>query len=290
MISDNYGRMPLSLSHAGLASSDTTPFAPQRGFAFSRSLRLLLITLAISPAGLAQTSSTAKADAQTSAKTPAKSSNPIAAVLHGKPVVPTANQPLPAAIPEPATLPASIPLPEVAARSQELGQMLRDLSSQLPTPDQLNTMRTSLAELQPELQSKKKEVDALLSSTPNSLEVREQETYWRGMQGYTNAWQSQLLTWANNAQAAIQKLSEQEAAWAATLQENQGVADLDPVVALISDNLNDIRKLRAQAKDELQTIVTMQIQASACVDMAGDALDRLAQARKQLTGTSAQSR
>jgi potassium-dependent mechanosensitive channel len=246
---------------------------------------LLLVVLAISPAGFAQQSGTAKGDAKGPGKaTPAKPSNPLAAVLHGKPVAPTANQDLPAAIPEPAPSPASIPLPEVAARSQDLGQMLRDLSGQLPTPDQLNAMRTSLAELQPELQSKKKEVDAMLSSTPNSLEVREQETYWRGMQGYTDAWQSQLLTWANNAQAASQKLNEQEATWAATLRENQGVADLDPVIALISDNLNDIRKLRTLAKDELQTIVTMQIQASTCVDMAGDVLDRLAQARKQLTG------
>ena len=145
-------------------------------------------------------------------------------------------------------------------------------------------MRTSLAELQPEMQSKKKEVDALLSSTPNSMEVREQETYWRGMQTYTDAWQSQLLTWANNAQTAIQKLNEQEPIWAATLRENEGVKDLDPVIALISDNLNDIRKLRALAKDELQMIVTMQIQAGAGVDMAGDVLDHLAQARKQLTG------
>jgi hypothetical protein len=274
-----------SLSQAGIANSGTTPFAPRSSFLSSRSLRLLLVVLVILPAGFAQTNTTAKADVKASGKpAPAKPSNPLATVLQGKPVVPTANQPLPAAIPEPEPSPTSIPLPEVAARSQELGQMLRDLSSQLPTPEQLNTIRTSLAELQPELQSKKKEVDALLSSTPNSLEVREQETYWRGMQSYNDSWHRQLLTWANNAQAGTQKLNEQEAIWAATLRENQGAKELDPVVELISDNLNDIRKLRTLAKDELQTIVTMQIQASACVDMAGDALDRLAQARKQLTG------
>jgi len=273
-----------SASQAGLEISATTATAPRRSTLSKSQWFLLLAVLAISPASFAQASGTAKADARATGKaTPAKPTNPLAAVLHGKPVVPVANQELPAAIPE--TAPAvSIPLPEVAARSQELAQMLRDLSSQLPTADQLNAMRTSLLELQPELQSKKKEVDALLSSTPNSLEVREQETYWRGMQTYTDAWQNQLLTWANNAQAAMQKLDEQEPVWAATLKENQGVKDLDPVLALISDNLNDIRKLRGLARDELQAIVTMQIQAGAGVDMAGDVLDRLAQARKQLTG------
>ena len=246
---------------------------------------LLLVVLVCSSIGLAQQGSSPKAEPKTAAKAnPAKpATHSLASVLKGKPAVPVTNQELPAAIPEPVA-PLSIPLPEVAARSQELSQTLRDLSSKLPSREQLESMRTSLSDLAPELQSKQKEVDALLKSTPNSLEVREQETYWRGMQTYTAAWQDQLLGWANDAQAAMQKLGEQEPIWATTLRENQGVKDLDPVIALISDNLNDIRKLRAQAKDELQTIVTLQIQASAGVDMAGDVLDRLAQARKQLTG------
>ena len=260
--------------------------ARERGPAVSQLAKFLLLTIVLgSTIALAQQAGTAKTapkapDKATTAKHP---TNPLTSILNGKPAVPVANQELPAALPEP-TATASIPLPEVAARSQELGQMLRDFSGQLPSSDQLESMRKSLTELEPELQSKQKEVDALLSASPNSLEVREQETYWRGMQTYTSTWQNQLLAWANNAQGAIQKLDQQEPIWAATLQENEGVHDLDPVVALIASNLSDIRKLRAQAKDELQSIVTMQIQASADVEMAGDVLDRLAQARKQLTG------
>ena len=192
-----------------------------------------------------------------------------------------ATQELPATIPE---VPSSIPLPEVAARSQELNQTLRDLVGQLPTREQLDSMRASLTQLMPELEAKQKELDVLLVSTPNSLEVREQETYWRGMQTYTASWQGQLLTWANSAQAAIQKVDEEEPKWFATLQANQGVQDLDPVIALINGNLTDLRKLRTLAKDELQAIVAMQIEAGADVESANDVLDRLAGARKQLTG------
>ena len=286
LIGDNYASMIPFESLANCANSGK-PIPPHQGGAtFSRLLRSLLLIVLVGPSiGLAQQGTTGKAEPRASEKAaPVKpATHPLASVLKGKPIVPVPNQELPASIPE-QVVPLSIPLPEVAARSQELAQTLRDLSSQLPTREQLDSMRTSLAELQPELQSKQKEVDVLLSSTPNTLEVREQETYWRGMQTYTDAWQSQLLTWANNAQAAVQKLDEQEPIWAATLRENQGVRDLGPVIALISDNLAEIRKLRALAKDDLQIIVTMQIQASAGVDMAGDVLDRLAQARKQLTG------
>ena len=258
----------------------------QGGTVRSRSLRaLLFILLACSSVSLAQQGNATKTDAKAPGKTaPAKpASNPLASLLKGKPVVPVNNQDLPAAIPEPPA-PQSIPLPEVAARSQELSQKLRDLASQLPTREQLDAMHTSLSELVPELQSKQKEVDLLLTSTPNSLEVREQETYWRGMKTYTASWQQQLLTWAINSQAVIQKVDEQEPNWTATLQENQGVHDLDPVIALINSNLTEMRKLRALAKEELQTIVAMQIQAGVDVEMAGDVLDRLAVARKQLSG------
>src|SRR5450755_150497 len=274
-------------SPVSFANSEQTIPAYQGNSSFSHWQRLLLLIVLMGPSiGLAHQGPSGKAEPKASAAAkPAKpATHPLASVLKGKPVVPIATQELPAALPEPATVPLSLPLPEVAARSQELSQTLRDLSGKLPTREQLESMRTSLTDLAPELQSKQKEVDVLLKSTPNSLEVREQETYWRGMQTYTAAWQDQLLTWANDVQAAIQKFGEQEPIWDATLRENQGTKDLNPVIALISDNLNDIRKLRAQAKDELQSIVTMQIQASAGVDMAGDVLDRLAQARKQLTG------
>ena len=286
LIGDNYASMLRLESPASFANSEGTLPVYTGSSSFSHLLRMLLLIVAMGPSvGLAQQGSSGKVapKASITAKPANPATNPLASVLKGKPVVPIAPQELPAAIPEPA-VPSVIPLPEVAARSQELSQTLRDLSSKLPSREQLESIRTSLADLAPELQSKQKEVDALLKSTPNSLEVREQETYWRGMQTYTATWQDQLLTWANDAQAAIQKLDEQEPIWAATLRENQGSKDLDPVVALISDNLNDIRKLRAQAKDELQLIVTLQIQASAGVDMAGNVLDRLAQARKQLTG------
>ncbi len=256
------------------------------GLAFFRSLSALaLIVLVGSATGLAQSGGTEKPGSKASGKSaPAKAAtNPLAGIMPGKPAVPIANQELPAAIP-PQAAALSYPLPEVAARSQELGQTLRSLGGQLPSQEQLESMRTALAQLEPELQSKQREADVLLSATPNSLEVREQETYWRGMQTYTAAWQGQLLAWGNSVQAVIQTLQEQESRWDATLQENQGDADLDAVIKIIDSNLSDIRKLRALAKDELQTIVNMQIQTGADIDMAGAVLDRLSQARKQLTG------
>ena len=203
--------------------------------------------------------------------------------MKGKPVVPVTPQELPAALPEPAAT-ASIPLPDVAARSLELSQRLRDISNNLPSADQLQAMQTSLSDLGPELETKQKEVAALLAGTPNSLELGEQESYWRGMQSDVDASEQQLLTWANNAQSAIEKLDEQEPIWVATLEENRGNHDLEPVLDVINTNLAEIRKLRAQSKAALQLVVNMQIKAGTYDQSTADILNQLAQARLQLKG------
>ena len=228
--------------------------------------------------------SSAQAQAAPAKAAPAKpAAKSLASIMKGKPVVPVKNQELPAALPEPA-FPTSIPLPDVAARSLELSQLLRDISSNLPSTDQLQAMQTSLTELSPEMETKQKEVTALLAGTPNSLELGEQDSYWRGMQTDVDASEQQLLAWANNAQSAIEKLDEQEPIWVATLDENRGNHDLEPVLDVITTNLAEIRKLRAQAKIALQLVVNMQIKAGNYDQTTAEVLGQLAHARVQLKG------
>lgn len=215
-------------------------------------------------------------------KTPSKpSANPLAAILKEKPKVPVPTQELPAALPEQA---AAIPLPDVAARSLELSQMLRDAASKLPTRDQIDGIQSAINELEPDLQSKLQDVDAMLSGSPNSLEVREEENYWRGIEGSAVGWEQQLLTWANNAQSTLNMLDAQEPAWAATLEENKRNKELGPVLGVIEANLAQIRKLRVQAQEALQLSVNMQIKVGTFDQTTEDVISKLNQARTKLKG------
>ena len=87
---------------------------------------------------------------------------------------PAASSPAPAAA-APAT-PAShdIPLPDVAARSEDLKRMLREVSDGLPSPDQLSATKATLDARSDELQSREKGTDALLKTSPSALEIREE--------------------------------------------------------------------------------------------------------------------
>ncbi len=195
--------------------------------------------------------------------------------------MPVATQELPAALPE---APTAIPLPDVAAQSQLLSNTLRDVAAKLPTQEQIENIQTSIADLEPNLMTKEQEVSTLLSGTPNSLEVREEENFWRGMQTYTSGWQQQLLDWANNAQKAVNLLDTQEPAWAATFEENKDNKELGPVLSLIEGNLTEIRRLRKQAKDVLQLVVNLQIKVGSLDQTSDDIVSQLQRAKAKLKG------
>ena len=194
-----------------------------------------------------------------------------------------ASQPAPPpAPPAGAQPPAAIPLPEVASRAEELTRLLRGIRNQLPTRDQLDSMKAALTERETLLQPKKKEVDALLAGSPSGLELREQDTYWHVISTEGAATRKQLLDWANAAQSAVQQLQALQPQWTATLEENQTTPDLGPTLDVIRGAVNGIETTKAQAQDLLRLIVNLQVSAANQHQLALDAVDRLGNARAQL--------
>ncbi len=179
----------------------------------------------------------------------------------------------PAAPPTPASL--AIPLPDVAARSEDLKRMLREISDGLPSSDQLNTTKSTLDARNDELQSREEGTDALLSTSPTTLEIREEENYWRAVQKETAATRRDLLEWANTAQSAVQQLQAQQPQWNATLEENKSTPDLGPTLDVIRQSVTDLHKLAAQAQDQLRVLVNLQVRAGSQDQLALDVLYRL---------------
>ena len=191
--------------------------------------------------------------------------------------------------PAPATpsapgAPTAIPLPDVATRAEELSRLLREVSSQLPTRDELDAIKATLDERDDSLHAKHEEVQALLTGTPSALEVREQETYWGVFSNEGAAMRRQLLDWANVAQSAMQQLQDLQPRWTLTLEENQHTPDLGPTLDVIRDAVKSIQTTKAQAQDLLRVIVNLQVRAANQHQLALDTVTRLAQARKEVAG------
>ena len=179
-----------------------------------------------------------------------------------------------------AAAPGAIPLPDVASRAEELKRLLRNITDQLPTQDELDATKAQLDENDEQLQAKLKDVDALLAGTPNTLELREEENFWRGQQKQTADLRAQLLLWANAAQTAIQQLQAQQPIWNETLQQNQSTPDLGPTLDVLHKSVNNLQQVTKQAQDSLRVIVNQQIRAANEDQLAIDAIGRIEKARQ----------
>jgi len=193
---------------------------------------------------------------------------------------PAASSPAPA--PTAPAIPAShdIPLPDVAARSEDLKRMLRETSDGLPSPDQLTETKATLDTRSDQLQFREKGTDALLRASPTALEIREEENYWRAVQKETAATRRELLDWANAAQSAVQQLQAQQPQWNATLEENKSTPDLGPTLDVIQQSVTGLHKLTAQVQDQLRLLVNLQVRAGSQDQLALDVLYRLNKAQQ----------
>ncbi len=162
--------------------------------------------------------------------------------------------------------------------------MVRSISNQLPTPDELEAAKATLDQRDADLNARLKEADALVAGAPSTLELREQENYWRAQQAQTAGLRRQLLNWANAAQSASQQIQAQLPLWQATLQENENTPGLGPTLGVIDRALEDLRRLNAQAQEQLKTIVNLQVRAASQDQLALDTLDRLSKAHQNLEG------
>jgi len=191
----------------------------------------------------------------------------------------------PAPTPAPSTQPghpSAIPLPDVAARSEDLKRQLRSISNQLPAADQLQSAQDELDERDTELDSREKEVEALLAGMPSTLELREQDHYWRTEQKQTAELRGQLLDWANAAQSAMQEVGTQTPIWQVTLEQNEHTLGLQPTLQVIQQTLDALQRLGTQAQDQLKTIVNLQVRAASQDQVALDTMDRVSKVRERI--------
>jgi potassium-dependent mechanosensitive channel len=208
-------------------------------------------------------------------------SNPLSSLLSNKNGS-QASQATSPSSPPAAQPPTAIPLPDVATRAEDLMRLLRDVSAQLPTREQLDAVKATLKERNDSLQAKKKEVDALLAGSPSLLELREQETYWRAFSTQGAATRKQLQDWANAAQSGGQQLLALQPQWIATLEENKDTPGLGPTLDVIRDAVKGVQRTMSQAQDLLRVVVNLQVSAANQHQLALDVLDQLAKAHSRL--------
>jgi potassium-dependent mechanosensitive channel len=188
--------------------------------------------------------------------------------------------------PEASITPAdnSIPLPQIADRAEVLDRLLQDISRQLaPTSELLETDRANKAYAE-EIRQRLVDVNILLDSLPNSVELRDEDAYWRSL-SKQYAGQRKLLTdRAAKLQSQILLLDDQQASWEATWNQIHEVQGIDAVVERVRQELDQISSTRSQAQAQLNLVLTIQNQVSQQDQQISDVLVRLRDTQERLRG------
>jgi potassium efflux system protein len=188
--------------------------------------------------------------------------------------------------PEPLIKPAdnSIPLPQIADRAEVLDRLLQDISRQLaPTSELLETDRANKAQAE-EIRQRLVDVNILLDSLPNSVELRDEDAYWRSLSKQYAAQRKLLTDRAAKLQSQILLLDDQQASWEATWNQIREIQGIDAVVARARQELDQISATRSQAQEQLNLVLTIQNQVSQQDQQISDVLVRLRDTQERLRG------
>jgi potassium efflux system protein len=175
-----------------------------------------------------------------------------------------------------------IPLPQIADRAEVLDRLLQDISRQLaPTSELLQTDRANKAQAE-EIRQRLVDVNILLDSLPNSVELRDEDAYWRSLSKQYAAQRKLLTDRAANLQTQVLVLDEQQASWEATWNQIHEIHGIDAVVERVRQELDQISATRSQAQEQLNLVLTIQNQVSQQDQQISDVLVRLRNAQERL--------
>ncbi len=203
--------------------------------------------------------------------------------LPGQPP-PAVSAPAQAAAP-PAPTPAApqpIPLPQIADQAEELDLKLEEISRGLTVQADETKPNPTISGQSAEIPERAAQVDSLLESGPDIMQLREEVVYWRAL-SRLSADQRKLLTdRADQLQSQISLLDQEHAIWQATQDSIHDAVGIEVVAARVKHELDGIRDLRLRAQTQLNQILTQQNELSETGRRVSDTLAKLSDAEDRL--------
>jgi len=161
------------------------------------------------------------------------------------------------AIPTPTPIQA-VPLPQIAEQAEELERQIRKTSKNLMSvPDrQVEDLETEAQA--DEISQRVRQVEDLLAGIPNRMQLQQEERYWRALEEEYAGKRKLLTAHAAAIEEMMQWLDKEQARWEATAKQVHEAAGLEVVAGRVEQELEAIQKLRSEAQDRLNLILTLQ--------------------------------
>jgi potassium-dependent mechanosensitive channel len=151
-----------------------------------------------------------------------------------------------------------IPLPLIADRAEELDYLLREISSELtPMEDLLDAEKAAETQAE-EIRERALQSRDLLAGAPTPLELGDEQRYWRSRNQQYAAQRKQLTARAAKLEEQITLLDAQQPEWQATWDQIHSIPALEAVTKHVQTQLDKIQTVRAQVREQLNIVLTLQ--------------------------------
>ncbi|HMV83927.1 MAG TPA: mechanosensitive ion channel [Blastocatellia bacterium] len=174
-----------------------------------------------------------------------------------------------------------IPLLEIATRAEQIKRPLRELAARLSPNSELEPIVGQLNIEEAQLDAQAKQIEERIAATPTLYELRELERDWRMRSQEISRWLEVLTRQAAQAEADLRWINEEQARWAATLNQVSDSDALEAVFERIRTTLAELRRLQPQAEERLNRLLSLQDRVSQLQFLVAQELDHLAAARQR---------
>ena len=185
------------------------------------------------------------------------------------------------AVPADRSVDQTIPLPQIADRAEELDHLLREITSQLIPTSELLESETMAEEQALKIRRRALQTRDLLAGEHTSLDLEDEQRYWRSQSLEYAAERRQLTLRAGELEEQIQTLEAQQPEWVATWIQIHKSSGIGTIVERIKQQLDKIQKAKSQAQEQLNIVLRMQNQVSQQDQQISDILLRVRQARER---------
>ena len=135
-----------------------------------------------------------------------------------------------------------------------------------------------------EVKRRASQTEDLLTSIPNVMQLQDEDRYWRALSEQYSTQRKTLTTRAAAIEKDLRQLDTEQVRWQATSEQIHGTAGLEVVAERVRRQLEAIQKLRAEAQEQLNQILTLQNRISEQDKEISAVLQKLDEARERLRG------
>jgi len=151
----------------------------------------------------------------------------------------------------------AVPLPQIAEQAEELERQIRKRSKDLmPVPDREVDDVEEEARANEIIQRARQLED--FTGVPNRMQLQQEDRYWRALEEEYAGKRKLLTVRAADIEGMMQWLDKEQTRWEATAEQIHEAAGLEAVAERVEQEVDAIRKLRSEAQDRLNLILTVQ--------------------------------